>query len=82
MDQITRAEQESWNSLLSKSTTDGCGRLQVEHPTAATDEEVAYIESLVPRIETGLLELRDAGTGEVVFSCQPSLTGEAVNLTH
>ena len=54
---------------------DGCGRLQFELPADATAEEVAYIESLVPRIETGLLELRDPGTGEVVFSCRPSFTG-------
>jgi hypothetical protein len=25
-----------------------------------------------------LLELRDPGTGEVVFSCRPSLTGESL----
>jgi len=54
---------------------DGCGRLQFELPADATAEEVAYIESLVPRIETGLLELWDPRTDEVVFSCQPSLTG-------
>ena len=54
---------------------DGCGRLQFELPADATAEEVAYIESLVPRIETGLLELRDPGTGEVVFSCRPSFAG-------
>ena len=54
---------------------DGCGRLQFELPADATAEEVAYIESLVPRIETGLLELRDPRTGEVIFSCRPSFTG-------
>ena len=27
---------------------------------------------------TGLLELQDPGTGEVVFSCRPSLTGESL----
>jgi hypothetical protein len=57
---------------------DGCGRLQFELPADATDEEVAYIESLVPGIESGLLELRDPGTGQVVFSCGPSLTGESL----
>ena len=57
---------------------DGCGRLQFELPADATAEEVAYIESLVPRIDTGLLELQDPGTGEVVFSCRPSLTGESL----
>ena len=40
---------------------DGCGRLQFELPADATDEDVAYIESLVPRIETGLIELEDPG---------------------
>jgi len=54
------------------------------------DEDIAYIE-LVPRVESGLLELRDPGTGEVVFSCRPSFTGvlllktatrSAVMLTH
>ena len=57
---------------------DGCGRLEFELPADATAEEVAYIESLVPRIKIGLLELRDPGTDEVVFSCQPSLTGGSV----
>ena len=57
---------------------DGCGRLQFELPADVSAEEVAYIESLVPQIETGLLELRDPGTGEVVFSCRPSLTGESL----
>ena len=57
---------------------DGCGRLRFELPADAPAEEVAYIESLVPRIGTGLLELRDPGTGEVVFSCRPSLTGESL----
>jgi hypothetical protein len=64
----------------------GCGRLQFELPADATEEEVAYIESLVPRIKTGLLELRDPGTGEVVLSCRPSLlktaTRSAVKLRH
>src|SRR4029450_2991744 len=54
------------------------GGVQFELPADATAEEVACIESLVPRIETGLLELRDPGTGEVVFSCRPSLTGESL----
>ena len=41
----------------------GCGRLQFELPADATAEEVAYIASLVPHIATGLLDLRDPGTG-------------------
>ena len=57
---------------------DGCGRLQFELPADAPAEEVAYIESLVPRIKTGLLELRDPGTGEVVLSCRPSLLKTAI----
>ena len=65
---------------------DGCGRLQFELPADTSPEEVAYIESLVPQIETGLLELRDPGTGEVVLSCRPSLlkaaTRSAVKLRH
>ena len=43
---------------------DGCGRLEFELPLDATDEDVTYIESLVPRIESGLLELRDLNTDE------------------
>jgi hypothetical protein len=57
---------------------DGCGRLEFELPADATAEDVAYIKSLVPRVDTGLLELQDPGTGEVVFSCRPSLTGESL----
>ena len=69
----TGVDTGTWNSLLSKSTTAGDCSLNCRRmPTA---EEVAYIESLVPRIETGLLELRDPGTGEVIFSCRPSFTG-------
>ena len=57
---------------------DGCGRLQFELPADATDEDVAYIESLVPRIEIGWLQLQDPGTGQVIFSCRPSLTCESL----
>jgi len=64
--------------LILEIDDDGCGRLQFELPADATAEDVAYIESLVPRIETGLLELHDPGTGQVVFSCRPSLTGESL----
>ena len=64
--------------LILEIDDDGCGQLQFELPADATAEDVAYIESLVPRIETGLLELRDPGTGQVVFSCRPSLTGESL----
>jgi hypothetical protein len=52
---------------------EGCGRLQFELPLDITDVEIAYIKSLVPRAESGLLELLDPDTGEVVFSCTPVL---------
>ena len=64
--------------LILEIDDDGCGQLQFELSADAIDEEVAYIESLVPRIDHGLLELREPGTGEVVFSCRPSLTGESL----
>jgi hypothetical protein len=51
----------------------GCGRLQFELPLDVTDEEIAYIKSLVPRAESGLLELLDPDTGDIVFSCTPVL---------
>lgn len=50
---------------------DGRGRLQFELPADVTDEEIAYLQSLVPRAGQGLLELVDPDTGEVVFSCRP-----------
>jgi hypothetical protein len=56
----------------------GCGRLEFELPPDATGEDIAYIESLVPRVESGLLELLDPDTNDVVFSCRPSLTGESL----
>ena len=48
---------------------EGRGRLQFELPLDITDEEIAYIT----RAESGLLELLDPDTGEVVFSCTPVL---------
>jgi hypothetical protein len=33
----------------------------------------AYIQSLVTRVESGLLELLDPDTGEVLFSCRSVL---------
>ena len=50
---------------------DGCGLLEFELPSDATDDQITYIESLVPRLEAGLLELCDPDTDEVVFSCRP-----------
>ena len=67
-----------WKLLLSKSTTTGAGNCSLNSRLMPLPEEVGYIESLVPRIETGLLELRDPGTGEVVFISWPSLTGESL----
>jgi len=75
---ICNAWMQAMDVITLEIDDDGCGRLQFELPADASDEEVAYIESLVPRIESGLLELRDPSTGEVVFSCQPSLTAEAL----
>jgi hypothetical protein len=50
-----------------------CGRLHFELPLDITDEEIAYIKSLVPGAQSGLLELVDPATGEVVFCCTPVL---------
>ena len=52
---------------------EGCGRLQFELPLDITDAELAYIKSLVPRADSGVLELFDPDTGEAVFSCTPVL---------
>jgi hypothetical protein len=52
---------------------DGCGLLEFELPSDATDDEIAYIESFVPRLEAGVLELFDPDTGDVVFNCRPNL---------
>ena len=55
---------------------DGCGLLEFDVPADATDDEPAYLESLVPRLDPGLLELFDPATGELVFSCRPELVRE------
>ena len=52
---------------------DGCGRLKFELPLDVTEAEIEYIRSLVPRAESGTLELLDPNTGEVVFACTPVL---------
>jgi len=52
---------------------DGCGRLKFELPLDVTEAEIEYIRSLVPRAESGTLELLDPSTGEVVFACTPLL---------
>ena len=58
---------------------DGCGLLEFELPSDATDDEIEYLESLVPRLEAGLLELCDPDTGEVVFSCRPKRLAPVVH---
>jgi hypothetical protein len=57
---------------------DGRGRLEFGLPADASEEDIAYIESLVPRLESGWFELLDPRSDEVVFSCRPSLTGESL----
>ena len=52
---------------------EGCGRLQFELPSDVTDEEIAYLKSLVPRAGPGFLDLLDPDTGTVVFNCTPML---------
>jgi hypothetical protein len=64
--------------VLLEIDDEGCGRLEFELPADATDEDIAYIESLVPRLESGLFDLLDPHTDEIVFSCRPSLTGESL----
>jgi len=53
-----------------------------EVPADATDDEIAYLESLVPRLDAGLLELFDPATGELVFSCRPELREPTVRRIH
>ena len=65
--------------ILLEVDTAGCGLLEFELPTDATDDEIAYMESLVPRLKAGLLELCDPDTGEVVFSCRPTLVQQATS---
>ena len=60
-------------SIVLEIDDESCGLLEFELPSDATDEEIAYIEGLVPRLEAGLLELCDPDTGEVVFSCRPKV---------
>jgi hypothetical protein len=52
---------------------DGYGRFRFELPSNATVEEIAYIQSLELRMESGMLELIDPTTDDVVFSCRPYL---------
>lgn len=52
---------------------DGRGRLKFELPLDVTEAEIEYIRSLVPRAESGTLELLDPNPGEVVFACTPVL---------
>ena len=57
-----------------------CGRSRVCFPSDATDDEITYIESLVPRLEAGLLEVCDPDPGEVVFSCQRKVVQPAISV--
>ena len=66
-------------SIVVEIDDDGCALLEFELPVDATDDEIAYIESLVPRLEAGLLDLCDPDTGGVVFSCRPTLVQEAAS---
>ena len=66
-------------SIVLAIDDEGCGLLEFELPTDATDDEIAYIESLVPRLKAGLLELLDPDTGEVVFSCRPKIVQESTS---
>ena len=52
---------------------EGRGSLQFQLPADATDDEIAYFRTLVPRVEHGLLEMIDPDTWAVVFSCRPTL---------
>lgn len=52
---------------------DGCGQLKSELPLDLTAAEIKYIRSLVSRAQSGMLELLDPNTGEVVFTCTPTL---------
>jgi hypothetical protein len=52
---------------------EGRGTLQFELPADATDDEIAYFKTLVPRVEQGLLEMVDPDTWAVVFRCRPTL---------
>ena len=61
---------------------DGCGVLEFELPSDATDDEIAYLESLVPPLEAGLLELCDPDTGEVVFNCRPRLVRDPTSSSY
>ena len=52
---------------------DGSGHLRFELPPDVTEDEIAYLESLIVRADSETLELIDPATGEVVFSCDPVL---------
>ena len=73
-------------SIVLAVDDEGCGLLEFELPSDATEDEIAYIARLVPRLEAGLLELCDPDTGEVVFSCRPKLvqgpTSSSVPVVH
>ena len=47
--------------------------MHFELPLNVTEAEIEYIQSLVVRAESGMLELLDPNTGDVVFTCTPVL---------
>ena len=49
------------------------GRLQFERPADATEAEIAYFKTLLPRVENGLLEMIDPDTWAVVFRYCPTV---------
>jgi len=61
------------NCITLEIEYNGRGRLQFELPADATDDEIAYFKTLVPRVKHGLLEMVDPETCEIVFSCRPQL---------
>ena len=64
-----------WTTITSrwKSNTTVGVACSLSYPRDATDDEIAYFKTLVPRVEQGLLEMVDPDTWAVVFSCRPTL---------
>ena len=50
---------------------EGCGRLQFELPLDITDEEIAYIKSLVPRAESRIARTPRSGYGRSCVQLHP-----------
>ena len=71
--QVVAQKGPTVKSIVLEVDDEGCGLLEFELPSDATEDEIAYIERLVPRLAAGLLELCDPDNGEVLFSCRPKL---------